>query len=368
MARKLKSDKVLFVVTLLLLLASVVMVYSASAAIAAERYKDASLFLKKQVMWAALGLGCLGLAMRLDYRAYRQPGIVWGVLAASLLALVAVLFSDPINGTRRWFGVGGVGIQPSEVAKLAVIFFTAAVLERRMHRIDDIRYSLLPVAIVVAAVVVLVLLEPDFGTAASILAVAGLMVFAAGLHWRYIAFAATAVVPLAAVVIMSADYRVRRLTAFWNPEADPLGDGYQVLQSLMAVGTGGPFGRGLGAGLQKLFYLPEPHTDFIYAVIGEEVGLLGTTLVLLAFAVIAWRGLRIAKSLPDGFGSLLAIGITGMIVVQAFINISVVLGMLPTKGITLPLVSSGGSSLVINLVAMGILLNLSQHASPLHEA
>jgi len=193
------------------------------------------------------------------------------------------------------------------------------------------------------------------------------MVFAAGLDWRYLAFSAAAAIPLAWLVLMSADYRRRRLLAFLNPWEDPLGDGFQIIQSMIAVGTGGTFGKGLMEGVQKLFYLPEPHTDFIYAVIGEEFGLIGTTLVLAAFVVIAWRGLRIAGRAPDSFGSFLAIGVTGMVAVQALVNMSVVLGLMPTKGIPLPFVSAGGSSLVINLIGIGILLNLSQHASTVHE-
>jgi cell division protein FtsW len=367
MARKLKSDKVLFLATLLLLFAGVVMVYSASAVMAMERFGHPYMFLIKQVMWAALGLATLAIVMRVDYRTYRQPSFIWIGLGLVLVCLVAVLFSAPINGTRRWFGIGGIGIQPSELAKLAVIVFTAALLERRMHRINDIRYSLLPIGVVTMIVVALVLLEPDFGTAATILAVVALMVFAAGLDWRFLALTAAGAVPLAWFVLMSADYRRRRLLAFLNPWEDPLGDGFQIIQSMIAVGTGGTLGKGLMEGVQKLFYLPEPHTDFIYAVIGEEFGLVGTTLVLVAFVVIAWRGLRIAGRAPDSFGSFLAIGLTAMVAVQAFINMSVVLGLMPTKGIPLPLVSAGGSSLVINLIGIGILLNLSQHASTAHE-
>jgi cell division protein FtsW len=192
------------------------------------------------------------------------------------------------------------------------------------------------------------------------------MVFAAGLDWRYLAFSAAAAVPLAWFVLMSADYRRRRLLAFLNPWEDPLGDGFQIIQSMIAVGTGGVFGRGLMGGVQKLFYVPEPHNDFIYSVIGEELGLLGTSLVLACFCVITWRGLRTAVRAPDRFGAFLAIGLTTMVAFQAFFNISVVLGLLPTKGIPLPFVSAGGSSLLINLVGMGMLLNVSQHASTSH--
>jgi cell division protein FtsW len=368
MARKLKSDKLLFLATLLLVLASVVMVYSASAVVALERYHRPYLFLIKQGMWAALGLALLGIVMRVDYRTWKQPVLIWSSLGFVAVALVLVLFMSPINGTRRWFGLGGFGIQPSEVAKLAGIFFTAALLERRMHRIDEVRYSLLPIALVIGVLTALVLIEPDFGTALSIAAVAALMVFAAGLNLKYVLFSALALIPAAAWILLSADYRVKRITSFLCPECDPTGAGFQLLQSLIAVGTGGVWGKGLMAGVQKLFYLPEPHTDFIFAVISEELGLIGATLTLAAFVVITWRGLQVAGRAPDRFGAFLALGLTGMVAVQAFINLSMVLGLMPTKGIPLPFVSAGGSSLLINLVGMGILLNVSQHASAVHEA
>jgi cell division protein FtsW len=362
-ARTLKYDKVLFTATLLLVCASIVMVYSASAIVALERYQQPYLFVTRQVMWAVLGLALLAVAMRIDYRAYRHDTFVWVLLGVVAVMLIGVLFSPPINGTRRWFGVGGLGIQPSELAKIACVLFTALILERRMHRIDELSYSLLPIGIVVGVLVGLILLQPDFGTAMSLLLIVAAMVFAAGLNYRYLVGAVLVTLPAVYLVLVSAPYRRRRLLAFWDPWADPLGDGFQIIQSLIAVGTGGIFGRGLMEGVQKLFYLPEPHTDFIFAVIGEELGLVGATGVLACFSLIAWRGLRIALRAPDSFGSLVALGLTSMIVVQAFVNMSVVLGLLPTKGIPLPLVSAGGSSLLISLLGMGVLLNISQHES-----
>ena len=363
MARKLQFDKLLFLATFLLVCASVVMVYSASAVMALERYQQPYLFLIKQGMWAALGIAVLAIVMRVDYRSYRNPTFLWVSLGIVGVALVLVLFSTPINGARRWFGVGNIGIQPSELAKLCAIFFIAALLERRMHRIDEVSYALVPIAIAVGLLVALILLEPDFGTAMSLMTIAAVMVFAAGLSYRYLVGALLVGFPVVYFVLMSAEYRRRRLLAFWNPWDDPLGDGFQIIQSLIAVGTGGVFGRGLMEGVQKLFYLPEPHTDFIYAVISEELGLMGATAVLACFCVIAWRGFRIAMQAPDGFGALLALGLTTMIALQAFVNISVVLGLLPTKGVPLPFVSAGGSSLLINLLGTGILLNVSQHAT-----
>ncbi|HEY5619514.1 MAG TPA: putative lipid II flippase FtsW [Vicinamibacterales bacterium] len=361
MARKLKADKVLFTATLLLVCASIIMVYSASALVALERFQQPYLFVTRQVMWTVLGLAVLWITMHVDYRAYRNDAFVWLLVGAVILTLVGVLFSAPVNGTRRWFGVGGLGVQPSEFAKIACVFFTALILERRMHRVDELSYSLLPIAIVVCPMVALILLQPDFGTAMALVLIVAAMVFAAGLHYRYLIGTLLVVLPAVYIVLVSAPYRRRRLLAFWDPWADPLGDGFQIIQSLIAVGTGGVFGRGLMAGVQKLFYLPEPHTDFIYAVIGEELGLVGATGTLVCFCLIAWRGLRITMRAQDMFGAFVALGMTAMIVVQAFVNMSVVLGLMPTKGIPLPLVSAGGSSLLVSLLGMGVLLNISQH-------
>jgi cell division protein FtsW len=274
---------------------------------------------------------------------------------------VAVLFSAPVTGARRWIGLAGLRIQPSELAKLSCVLFTALMLERRMHRIIEVSYSLTPIAIVTGVFAVLILLERDYGTALSLLLIVGVMVFGAGLSFRYMFGVALVAIPTVFAVLIAAPYRRARLFAFLHPELDPRGDGFQIIQSLIAVGTGGVFGRGLMEGVQKLFYLPFPHTDFIYAVIGEELGLIGATLILVCFCVVAWRGLRIAMFAEDRFGALTALGLTTMIGVQAFVNMSVVLGLLPTKGIPLPLVSSGGSSLLVSMVGIGLLLNISQH-------
>ena len=367
MARKLKSDRLLFLATLLLVCTGVVMVYSASAVMAMEQHKRPPyFFLAKQLAWALMGLALMPIVMRIDYRTYRQPAVIWTALGLAGLALVAVLFGPEVNGARRWLGIGGFGVQPSELSKIAVIIFVAALLERRMDRIDDIGYSLLPIAIVTGGVVGLILAEPDLGTAFCIVVIAGTMIFAAGISYRYVAGLALAALPILYLLIATSEYRWRRVLAFLDPWADPLGNGWQMIQSMIAVGTGGVLGRGLMGGVQKLFYLPEPHNDFIYSVIGEELGLLGATLVVGCFCVITWRGLRTSLRAPDRFGAFLALGLTTMVAFQAFFNISVVLGLLPPKGIPLPFVSAGGSSLLINLIGMGILLNVSQHSSPAH--
>ncbi len=363
MARKLKSDRVLFITTILLVGLSVVMVYSASAVVMMEKFQRPYLFLTKQAMWATLGIALLGIVMRVDYHHYRNQTVIWTALGCVGLALVAVLFAPPVNHARRWFALGGLGIQPSELAKLAAIFFIADTLDRRMHRINEVQYSLLPIGIVVGAMLGLILLEPDFGTSVSLALIAVTMIFAAGLNYRYIVGAALCLLPAAAFLVMGSAYRRQRVLTFLDPSRDPLGAGFQVIQSTIAVGTGGVFGKGLMNGVQKLFYLPEPHTDFIYSVISEELGLIGATAVVICFGVITWRGLRVALRAPDTFGAFLALGVTTMMAVQAFFNISVALGLLPTKGIPLPFLSFGGSSLLINMLGMGILLNVSQQSS-----
>jgi cell division protein FtsW len=356
----------LFTATVLLVCTSVVMVYSASAVIAMERWQTPYLFLFKQLAWALIGLLLVPVVMRIDYRNYRQPAVIWTALAVVAIALVVVLFGRPVKGATRWLNIGPFGVQPSELAKIAVIIFTAALLERRMQRIDDVGYSLLPIGVVVGALVGLILAEPDLGTAVSVVMIAAMMVFAAGINYRYIVGLALASLPALYYLVMTSEYRRKRVLAFLDPWGDPLDGGFQMIQSMIAVGTGGVFGRGLMGGVQKLFYLPEPHNDFIYSVIAEELGLIGATVVLVCFCVIIWRGLRTAMRAPDRFGAFLAIGLTTMVAFQAFFNISVVLGLLPPKGIPLPFVSAGGSSLLINLIGMGMLLNVSQHASPPH--
>ena len=368
MARKLKPDKLLFFATLALLSASVIMVYSASALLAMDRYARPYHFLFRQVTWAVLGFGLLWGVMRIDYRRFREPVVLWTAIGVTVLALVAVLFSEPINGARRWFGIAGFGVQPSELAKIALILFAAAQLERRMERLNDLVYALLPLGGLTAGVAVLIVLQPDYSTALAAVVIVAAMVFAAGLGYRYVIVAALMLAPTLYIVLASEPYRRRRLLAFLDPWADPLGDGFQVIQSQIAVATGGLVGKGLMKSLQKLHFLPEPHTDFIYAVIAEETGLIGSTFVLLCFAVITWRGLHVACHAPDRFGAFLAIGLTTMVATQAFLNMSVVLGLMPTTGIPLPFVSAGGSSLLIGLIGMGILLNVSQHAALRHDA
>jgi cell division protein FtsW len=364
MARTLRSDKVLFFAALALVCTSVIMVVSAS--VAREPLARASL---RQLAYAVGGLIAMFALMRTDYHHLRRPTVIWTLLGVTTAGLLGVFLFKDLNGAHRWIHlpVPGlpVSLQPSELAKLAAIVFAAAVLERRMHRINDVRYSLLPIGLVTGVLAFLIVKEPDLGTSMVVVLAVLTMAFAAGLSWRYLCGVLLLMLPVLTYYILTHAERTNRVLAFLRPdEVNKLGDGWQLYQSLIALGSGGIFGLGLGEGWQKLFFLPEPQNDFIFAVIGEEFGLVGTTLVVACFAVVAWRGLRAALLAPDRFGTLVGVGLTMMIGMQAFINMSVVTGLAPTKGIPLPFVSAGGSSLLVNLLAMGILLNISQQASP----
>ena len=364
MARKLRYDWLLFVATFALISLSVIMVYSASSFIAQQKFGDSYYFLSKQVTFVLVGCLVVAVMMRVDYHVFEQPPVVWSLIGASVLALAFVyLAGAEAKGARRWFGIAGIGIQPSEFAKFAAVVFTAALLERRMERIEAPREMLAPLGLMVASVAGLILIEPDLGTAVTLVVAVAVMVFAAGISWRYVAGVGLAALPALAGLLLMKSYRRQRLLAFLDPWQDPQGTGWQTIQSILAVARGGVVGLGLGEGIQKRFYLPEPHNDFIYAVVAEELGMIGALIILLAFLVIAWRGLVAALNAPDRFGTFLALGLTVAITFQAFLNISVVLALLPTKGIPLPFVSAGGSSLLVSFLAIGVLLNVSQHAS-----
>lgn len=366
MPRNVQPDRQLFGATLALCLIGAVMVFSASAMTARDEYGNACYFFLRQCLWAGLGFAGMLRLMRMDYRALRQPRVIFTGLGAAFVLLIAVFFLGRSHGTHRWIRYGPFGFQPSEFAKLALIVFLAWFLEiRREPRgagPNDLPRTLLPALGMVCAVVALVCAEPDLGTACMIFFIAATMLFLAGLSYCYIVAALAAAIPAVYIAIASVPYRLERVETFFSPGADPQGHGFQLLQSLIAVGSGGFSGVGLMESRQKLFFLPEAHTDFIFAVICEELGFLGAAVLLGLFAVYGWRGFVAAMKAPDEFGRLLGIGITVMVVGQALINLSVALGLLPTKGIPLPFVSYGGSSLLGMLLATGVLLNISQHA------
>ena len=360
MAKRVSVDSWLFTVTLILVFLGLVMVFSASAVMAKERYGSGYYFLLRQVGWAAGGIVAMVVAMKVDYRRYKHPGVVFSMLGVTTLMLISVFFLDRAHNTHRWIHFSGFSFQPSEVAKVAVILFLAFFLESRINSMNDVRNTLLPAVLPTAMFLGLIVLQPDLGTAIACAAITACMLFVAGLDLRYLGYGfGLSLIPLYFLVARVA-WRWGRITAFLNPYSDPQGKGFHIIQSLIAVSTGGITGLGFMEGKQKLFYLPEPHTDFIFAVTAEELGLLGSLVVLLLFGIFLWRGVRTALRTQDVFGRLLAVGITSMVVVQAFINMSVVLGLMPTKGIPLPFVSYGGSSLFVTLACVGVLLNITK--------
>lgn len=359
MAKKLAFDKVLFTTVVLLMFFGLVMVYSASAAL--SRNPGLGHFLIKQSLAAGLGLLLMGCLMHVDYRRLREPAVIYTLMGLCLVMLVGVLFSPQLNATRRWFFLAGISVQPSELAKLALIPFLAYQIEKKEEQVNKLSF-LVPAGFFTALTASLILLEPDMGTAVLLCATFFLMIFLAGLSWRYILAALAVVPPLLGALVMMEPYRRQRLFAFLDPEKDPLGSGFQALQSLIAVGSGGVFGLGPGKSMQKLFFLPHPESDFIFSIVAEELGMIGALAVVAAFAVLAWRGLATGAKAPDAFGRYLAWGLTGVLVIQALLNVSVTIALLPTKGIPLPFISYGGSSLVVTLCICGVLLNLSQHA------
>lgn len=360
MARRLSFDRVLFATVLLLVGLGLVMVYSASMVFARGDTVINPLFLR-QSMAACLGIIAMLIAMYVDYRLLAKPLVVYGALVLVMILLASVLFTPSLNNTHRWFFIGGLSFQPSELAKLVLVLFLADQVGRKRDRLNT-RAALLPCTVVTALMAVLVFLGGDLGSTILLLVPAVAITFLAGLSLKLMAVSSMAVAPLLIGGALVAPYRLRRLMAFLNPEADPHGDGYQVLQSLIAVGSGGLTGLGPGNSLQKLHYLPSPHADFIFAIISEELGFIGATLVVMLFGLVLWRGVLAGLHAPDDFGRYLAWGFTSLVVVQALVHLSVVLGLLPTTGVPLPLVSHGGSALVATMAACGVILNVSQHA------
>lgn len=362
MAKRISVDRILFIVTLLLVFIGLVMVFSASAVMAKERYHSGYFFLIRQLGWAVAGFIAMIAGMRIDYRRLKHPAVVFSLLGLTTLMLIGVFFLDRAHHTHRWIHFSGFSFQPSELAKPALILFLAFFLENRTKSMDDLRNTLFPAVLPTLVFIALIVFQPDLGTAIACAAITICILFVAGLELKYLAYAFIGSLLPLYFLIFHVAYRRDRILAFLNPYSDPQGRGFHIIQSLIAISTGGLTGVGLMEGKEKLFYLPEPHTDFIFSVLGEELGLVGCLAVVLLFAIFLWRGVRTALRTQDMFGRFLAIGITSMVVVQAFINISVVLGLMPTKGIPLPLISYGGSSLFITLTCIGVLLNITKHA------
>lgn len=363
MSRKLSFDMGLFTVATVIVVVGMVMIYSASAMIATQRFGHGPYyFLIRQGLFLGAGAAAVMFLMHVNPAILQDRRVQYGALGVVAFGLIIALFQSPINGTHRWIALPWFNLQPSEFAKPAMVLFLASYLSRRDERINDLTGTLLPVGFILALFAGLILLGRDFGTATTLVLVACGMIFAAGISWHYIVGFSLTLIPALGYFALNAAYRRERLFVFLNPESDPQGAGFQPMQSLIALGTGGLEGLGIGNGRQKLFFLPEPHTDFIFSIIGEELGFAGALALLAAFAVLAWRGFRIARYSTSRFAFYAALGCTLMIVVQALINVSVALCLLPTKGIPLPLVSYGGSSLLASLMAVGLLLNFSQQS------
>ncbi|MDT5124060.1 MAG: cell division protein FtsW [Acidobacteriota bacterium] len=363
MARKLQADKWLFAATAGLALFGIVMVYSASAVMAQAENGNQYYYVIKQGIWTAVGFAAMLLMMQFDYQRLRDKRIVYGLLGLTVLMLLAVFAFPRINGAHRWIRFKSFSIQPSELSKLALAIFLAYFLEKRAGEEGSLRRTFLPCMAVTGLLVALVLKQPDLGTALMLAVVCVVICFTAGVRLLHLGMAAAPALAVGAWMLIFVPWRLQRLVTFTNPWADPQDKGFQVVQSLIAIGSGGPSGLGFAQGKQKMFFLPFAHSDFIFAVVGEELGLFGALAVVTVFGILLWRGIRAALRAPDRFGMLLGLGLVTAIVVQALFNISVVLSLLPTKGIPLPFISYGGSSLVPTLMAVGILLNISQYAT-----
>lgn len=360
MAKRVGVDKWLYCATLVLVVIGLAMVFSASAVMAKARFGSPYEFVIRQALWAVCGLPIMTLLMQVNYRRYNKPRVVFPVVGITIICLLAAFAFRDSHNTHRWIRFSILSFQPSEIAKPALVLFLAWFLQDRMNMMEDWRRTLLPAALPSLIFIALILKEPDLGTAMVCAGVTALMLWLAGVNFKYLGYALLAASPVLYFMLFRVKWRRDRLLAFLNPESDPLGKGFHIIQSLIAVGSGGLRGVGYMDGRQKLFYLPEPHTDYIFANIAEELGLIGTLIVVGLFVFIGWRGMRAAILSKDPFARFLAFGITATILIQAFFNISVVLALVPTKGITLPFISYGGTSLFIMLVLMGVLLNITK--------
>lgn len=362
MAAKVKMDWFLFAIVAGLALFGAAMVYSASAMIALRESQSQFTYFYKQLAFTVTGLAAMFVVSKIDHRRYEAPWFVYGFMAVTAVLLVAVFAFPAINGARRWIRFAGLSFQPSEMAKLALPLFLAYFLTKNEKSVGELKETVIPCVAVLVLFVGLVFVEPDLGTVIVLCAIFSAVYFAAGAKLLHIASVAAVMVVGALGAVLLAPWRVQRLMAFLDPFSHSEDAGYQVVQSLMAIGSGGIAGEGFAQGQAKLFYLPYPYSDFIFAVVGEELGLIGALAIVLAFGLLLWRGTRAAMNAPDRFGMLLGIGIITGIIVQALFNISVVTSIVPAKGIPLPFISYGGTSVVMTMVAVGVLLNISQSA------
>jgi cell division protein FtsW len=360
MAKKVRTDWLMFAIAAGLALFGAIMVYSASAMIALKESGSQFTYFFKQFGFTVAGIAVMYIVSRVDYRKYQNPYFVYGLIALTVVLLLAVFAFPPINGARRWIRFAGFSLQPSELTKIALPVFLAYFLTKNEKSVGEIRETVLPCLAGLLLLGGLVFMEKDLGTTIVLCTVFSAVYFAAGARILHIASVAALMVVAGIGAIVFAPWRVARLMAFVDPFKYADDEGYQVVQSLYAIGSGGIFGEGFAQSQQKLFYLPYPYSDFIFSVVGEELGLIGTMAIVIAFGLLLWRGTRAAMKAPDRFGTLLGIGIITGLIVQALFNISVVISILPAKGIPLPFISYGGSSVMVSLCAVGILLNISQ--------
>lgn len=351
----------IFISAVILIAIGIIMIYSASSIYAMERYKDSFFFLKRHVSFIAIGAVLAFLAMSIDYRVLRKLSFPILFLSVFLLMLVLIPgIGREVSGARRWFRFKFISFQPSELANLAVIIYIADFISRKKDRLKEFFRGFLPPIAVLGCIAVLILIQPDLGTVMALVAVVWLMLFVAGVRLSYLLSTVLAGLPLLSILILSAPYRRMRILAFLNPWQDPKGSGFQIIQSQVSLGSGGIFGVGLGHSKQKLFYLPAAHTDFIFSIIGEELGLIGTLGVIILFIIFIKESLKAVKNAPDTFGYFLSMGLLLMISLKAIINIGVSCGMFPTKGLPLPFISYGGSSFIFDMVSLGLLINIAR--------
>lgn len=358
---KTEFDSVVFYTTMTLVFIGIVMVFSASYIQAAFKHHDAFYFLKRNVIYAVLGFIGMMIMSRVEYTFWKKNATKIGIIAVVLLVLVLTPLGKEANGAKRWLGVGGATIQPAEIAKFACILITAKLIEKRYDNIKSLTKGVLPLLIVPGTFFILIMGQPNMSTAGTIILVVFVMLFVAGMNMKFVYTMIALGIAAFAGLVLSAPYRLDRVTSFLDPFKDPLGSGYQVIQSLYAIGSGGLFGLGLGKSKQKYFYIPEPQNDFIFAIIGEELGLIGCIVVMMLFLILVYRCIRIALKCSDIFSCMVVIGIGAQIGIQAALNIAVATSSMPATGVALPFISMGGTSLTILMGAVGIVLNISKH-------
>ena len=363
MSKKKSADFTLMLTTLVLVVIGIIMVFSSSHYYALSKWNDSYHFLKRELIWASVGLFGMLTAMNFDYWKYKKLSLLAYIISIVLLILVLTPLGIELNYAKRWLGVGGFTIMPGEIAKVCSILFVASWLSKKPEKIKSFSKGVMPCLLIIGIYFALIILQPNLSTAVTITMIIGTMMFVAGMRWSHLSIMGISGVALIAAMIALAPYRMKRLTGFLDPFADPQGDGYQVIQSLLALGTGGLFGVGLGKSIQKYLYLPEPQNDFIFAIIGEELGFLGCVAIIVLYLLLIWRGVRIAINAPDLFSCLMASGITAMVAVQVVINIAVATSSMPVTGIALPFISWGGNSLAIFMTVIGVLLNISRYTN-----